>query len=164
MLFKIHTPSTIPIYEQIVSQVIFAIASGALEVGECIPSVRDLGEQLVVNPNTVARAFQELERAGIVQVRRGVGMEVTPEAPARCRSRQREIVQGHIREALRAAAASALSHEEIRNLIEEELHRVSTNGSGIPAVDIHVSPTTPAVDSHVLPITPRRSAGRERIR
>ncbi len=164
MLFKIHTPSTIPIYEQIVSQVIFAIASGALEVGECIPSVRDLGEQLVVNPNTVARAFQELERSGVVQIRRGVGMEVTSEAPALCRSRQREIVQGHIREALRAAAASALSHEEICQLVEEELHRLSTNGEGMTAVDTHVSPTMPAVDAHVLPIAPRRSAGRERFR
>ena len=130
MLFKIHTPSTVPIYEQIVTQIIFGIASGALEVGECIPSVRDLGEQLVVNPNTVARAFQELERAHIVQGRRGVGMEVTPEAPGLCRSRQREIVQGLIREAIRAAAASALSHEEVLALFEDELKRFSTSGNG----------------------------------
>src|SRR4051794_34705472 len=67
MLFrKIAPESTVPIYEQIVAQVIFAIASGSKAVGELIPSVRDLALQLTVHPNTVARAYQELERRGVI--------------------------------------------------------------------------------------------------
>ena len=79
-----------------------------------IPSVRELAEQLLVHPNTVARAFQDLERAGVVTPRRGRGMEVTASAPAACRARRQELVRGRIRQALREAAASVLSPEEIR--------------------------------------------------
>jgi GntR family transcriptional regulator len=130
MLFKIHAESPTPIYEQIMTQVIFGVASGALEAGARVPSVRDLADQLVVNPNTVARAFQELERRKVVQVRRGLGMEVTPEAPEICRSQQKQIVRGRIREALRLAASSALTPEEVRQIVEEELSHVRGNGNG----------------------------------
>jgi GntR family transcriptional regulator len=130
MLFKIHAESPTPIYEQIMTQVIFSVASGALEAGALVPSVRDLADQLVVNPNTVARAFQELERRRVVQVRRGRGMEVTAEAPDLCRAQQQQIIRGRIREALRLAASSALSADEVRQLVEEELSHVRGNGNG----------------------------------
>jgi GntR family transcriptional regulator len=87
--------------------------------------VRELAQRLLVHPNTVARAFQELERQGIVSAKRGRGMEVTTEAPAACRGQRQEIIRGRIRMALREAAASALSAEEIRKLVEEELTRVN---------------------------------------
>ena len=125
MLFNIHPGSPIPIFEQIVNQVIFGIASGAVEVGELIPSVRDLGVRLSVHPNTVAKAFQELERKGVVAARRGRGMEVTPEAPELCREFRQEEVRKRIREALREAATSGLSADELRALVEEELYRVN---------------------------------------
>jgi GntR family transcriptional regulator len=125
MLFDIHPESPIPIYEQIVSQVIFGIASGGLEVGALIPSVRDLAHEIMVHPNTVARAYQELERRGVVVTRRGKGMEVTAEAPELCRAQRREIVRNRIREALREAVSSALAPEEVRKLVEDELHRVN---------------------------------------
>jgi GntR family transcriptional regulator len=114
-----------PIYEQIVSQITFHIASGALEVGTRIPSVRELRDQLVVNPNTVARAFQELERRGILVARRGLGMEVTAEAPRLCRQQRAQHVRDRIREALREAVSSALPAEEIRQLVDEELAHVN---------------------------------------
>jgi GntR family transcriptional regulator len=125
MMFRIRPDSPIPIYEQIVAQVTFGIASGGLEVGTLIPSVRELAQRLLVHPNTVARAFQELERQGVVAARRGRGMEVTPEAPAACRSLRQEIIRGHIREALREAVVSALPAEEVRQLVEEELARAN---------------------------------------
>jgi GntR family transcriptional regulator len=129
MLFdRIESESSIPIYEQIVAQVIFRIASGSLPVGELIPSVRDLAGKIGVHPNTVARAFQELERRGVVMPRRGKGMEVTTAAPGLCRGERQDIVRKRIREALREASASALPAEEIRLLVEEELARV--NGQG----------------------------------
>src|SRR5262245_58153590 len=99
MLFDIHPDSSVPIYEQIVAQVTFGIASGALEVGAEIPSVRELGSELVVHPNTVARVYQELERRGVIAGRRGKKMEVTADAPRICRAQRQEIVRHRIREA-----------------------------------------------------------------
>src|SRR3954447_1132871 len=102
MLFdRIDPDSPIPIFQQIVTQIIFAVASGDLEVGNLIPSVRELGPRLMVHPNTVAKAYQELERQGVLATRRGKGMEVTPEAPALCRAQRQDIVRDRIREALR---------------------------------------------------------------
>ncbi len=123
--FDIHPESSVPIYEQIVAQVIFRIAKGVLEVGELIPGVRELGPQIMVHPNTVAKAYQELERKGVVATRRGKGMEVTAGAPAICRGLRAEMVRGRIREALREAVSSALAAEDIRRLVEEELTRAN---------------------------------------
>ncbi|HEY7330580.1 MAG TPA: GntR family transcriptional regulator [Gemmataceae bacterium] len=123
MWFNIHPESPIPIFEQIVSQVIFNIAAGGLAAGDLIPSVRDLGRELTVHPNTVAKAFGELERLGVVTARRGRGMEVTPDAAKICHLQRRERVGKRIREALREAVSSGLSAEEIRRLVEEETGR-----------------------------------------
>ena len=130
MLFDIEPKSPVPIYEQIVAQVMFGIASGALEVGVLIPSVRELAGEVKVHPNTVARAFVELERSGVVATRRGKGMEVTADAPQVCRAKRQEIVRDRIRLALREAASSQLAPEEIRKLVDEELSRV--NGTSRP--------------------------------
>lgn len=124
MHFDVRSDSPIPIYEQIINQLIFGIASGVLEPGMSIPSVRELAVQLTVNPNTVARAFQKLSDRGVLTARRGLGMEVTAEAPMICRNERQEIVRQRIREALREAVASALPAEEIERLVAEELHRV----------------------------------------
>ncbi len=130
MLFNVHPDSTVPIYEQIVGQVIFGIASGDLAAESLIPSVRELAQVLLVHPNTVARAYQELERHGVVASRRGRGMEVTAEAPDLCKELRRDIVQKRIREALREAVCSALSEEEIRKLLEQEVSRLNGKRRG----------------------------------
>jgi GntR family transcriptional regulator len=119
--FHIQFDSPIPPYEQIVAQVIFAIASGRLETGSLLPSLRELGPRILVHPNTVAKAYQQLERLGIIVSRRGKGMEVTPEAPALCQERRSGIVRQRIRDALHEAVGSALSGDEIRDLVEQEL-------------------------------------------
>jgi GntR family transcriptional regulator len=125
LLFDIDPDSQVPIYEQIVDQVIFRVARGALEVGELIPGVRELGPKLLVNPNTVAKAYQKLSEKGVLATRRGKGMEVTSEAPAICRALRAEKVRKRIRDALREAVSSALAPEEVRRLVEEELARAN---------------------------------------
>jgi GntR family transcriptional regulator len=130
MLFSIEPDGPIPIYEQIVAQVIYGVAAGMLEVGTFIPSVRDLAGQLLIYPNTVANAYKELERLGVITARRGRGMEVTEQAPALCQARRQDMVRDRIRQALREAAASVLSPEEIRRLVEEEL--AALNGAKRP--------------------------------
>src|SRR4051794_1997685 len=93
MLFDVRPDSATPIYEQIVTQVIFAVASGTVEAGAMVPSVRELALRLLVNPNTVARAFQELERRGVLAARRGKGMEVEADAMRLCKAERQAIVQ-----------------------------------------------------------------------
>jgi GntR family transcriptional regulator len=135
MLMEVHPQSPVPIYEQIVAQVIFAVASDGLAPGAMIPSVRELAPRLLVHPNTVAKAYQELERRGVVAAKRGVGMEVTPEAPRICREQRQEIVRTQIRDALRAAVSSALSASEIKKLVDEELHHVNGQSKGRSAAE-----------------------------
>ena len=125
MLFEVHSKSPVPIFEQIVANVIFSVAADGLAPGSLIPSVRDLAQRLLVHPNTVAKAYQELERRGIVSARRGVGMEVTADAPRLCREQRQEIVRQQIRDALRAAVSSALPADSIRRLVEDELNHVN---------------------------------------
>jgi GntR family transcriptional regulator len=124
-MFDIQPNSAVPIYEQIVAQLIYAIAAGWREPGALIPSVRDLAKQFTVNPNTVARAVTELERRGIVEARRGLGMEITTRAPAVCRKQREDTIRQRIRQVLREAAL-ALPADDLRDLVEEELAR--TNG------------------------------------
>jgi GntR family transcriptional regulator len=123
MILHIQPDGPVPIYEQIVTQVTFAIATGTLRPGEAIPSVRDLGHELVVNPNTVMRAYQKLESDGIVVARRGRPMEVTAQAPALCEQQRLRIVRERIRAALREAVNSGLKSVEIKQVVEEELAR-----------------------------------------
>src|SRR4051812_38439723 len=77
MQIQISTSDAVPLYQQIVSQVRYLIAAGRLQPGEELPPIRVLAEQLTVNPNTVARAYLELERAGIVTKRHGSGTYVS---------------------------------------------------------------------------------------
>lgn len=124
MLFDIQPDSTVPIYEQIVSQVIFGIADGTLEPGTLIPSVRELAGALLINPNTVARAYQELERRGVIAAKRGLGMEVAEEGPKVARLERQRIVRDRVRAALREAV-QALPTEEVRRVVAEELAHVN---------------------------------------
>lgn len=81
--FHITTSSTTPIFRQIVEQVRTAVATGKLVTGDGLPSVRALASELVVNPNTVAKAYAELCRDGVTEARRGRGVFV---------ARQRQVL------------------------------------------------------------------------
>ena len=129
MRWRVRPESDQPIYEQIVDQVAHAVAEEHLTAGALIPSVRELAEKLLVNPNTVARAYQELERQGVVTPRRGLGMEVTPTAPDLCRARRRERAGQQIHEAIAEALAGGLTPEELRALIDPLLEAAENGQS-----------------------------------
>src|SRR5438034_3790706 len=76
MEFRIEPASRTPIYRQLVAQIREAVARSRLKPEERLPSVRDLSRQLVINPNTVARVYTELEREGVLNTRRGLGVFV----------------------------------------------------------------------------------------
>jgi len=76
MEFQITTTSREPIYQQLAAQVREGVARGKLKAGARLPSVRELSRTLVVNPNTIARAYTELERDGVLHTRQGLGVFV----------------------------------------------------------------------------------------
>src|SRR5881396_4144177 len=92
-MFHIDTNHPTPLYAQLERSIRFAIATDKLRVGEQLPTVRQLAVDLRINANTVAKVYTELERAGIVETRRGVGTFVTarPNEAANRRDRERHL-------------------------------------------------------------------------
>ena len=104
-LFRLDASSGVPFYRQIIDQVLLAIADGRLRPGAQLPTVRQLAVELKVNSNTVARVYQDLERAGLLETRRGAGTFVRASArvdqsavPRRILSLCREFVGACARE------------------------------------------------------------------
>jgi GntR family transcriptional regulator len=120
MTIRVRPESPVPIYEQIVAQVIFAVAAEDIAVGDLLPSVRDLASQLVVNPNTVVRAYQELEREGVIETRRGLGMAVAANALKACLDRRKMIVRDRLKDALREAAAAGLAPADVCQMVQDD--------------------------------------------
>jgi GntR family transcriptional regulator len=109
------------IYEQVVQQVKFAIAAGAVQTDELIPSVRELSRELTINPNTVVRAYRSLQDEGIVYSRRGMGLAVAPEAKRRCLTERKMIFETRFQQLFEDAVRSRLELLEIREIVEHLL-------------------------------------------
>ena len=125
MFLHIDPSNGLAIYDQIVRQVKFAIAQGALKPGNLVPSVRELARDLAINPNTVARAYQQLQTDGVVESVRGTGLEITTGAPKHCRAERWKLIQARLRLALLEAKQSGIEAVELRTLIDEELSALS---------------------------------------
>jgi GntR family transcriptional regulator len=128
MFFRIESANGLAIYEQIVRQVKFAVAGEALQAGDLVPSVRELSRDLAVNPNTVARAYRELQAQGILAPLRGTGLEVTPHAAKHCGQERVSLIRERLRSVLLEARRSRLEPDEIRTLIDDELARLEKKG------------------------------------
>jgi GntR family transcriptional regulator len=109
----------VPIYLQIVNQVKYLVASGRLEPGEELPPIRALAEQLLVNPNTVARAYRELEMAGVVVKRRTAGTYVSDGASPLARRQRLKIISQRVDALLAEARQMDIDVEELLELIQE---------------------------------------------
>src|SRR6058998_1432131 len=83
MFLKPNPSSGVPIYLQLMEQVKHSIETGALRPGEQLPGIRPVAEELVINPNTVAKAYRELEHEGIIELRHGAGAFVSANARSR---------------------------------------------------------------------------------
>jgi GntR family transcriptional regulator len=127
MFFSIDADNGVAIYEQIVRQVKFAIANGVLVPGQLLPSVRTLAVKLAINPNTVAKAFQQLQSDGVVVPLRGKGLAVRDEAVEPCRIARREILEDRIRSAIAEALHGGLSTKEVRRLVLDQIQSLDGN-------------------------------------
>jgi GntR family transcriptional regulator len=118
MQIHISTADGVPIYQQIVNQVKYLVSSGRLEAGEELPAIRTLAEKLVINPNTVARAYRELESAGIVEKRRTAGTYVSDQGSPLARRERLKILTERIDALLVEARQMDISFDELVNLLE----------------------------------------------
>jgi GntR family transcriptional regulator len=119
MQIHISPNDGVPIYLQIVNQVKYLVASGRLKSGEELPAIRVLAEQLVVNPNTVARAYRELETNGVVEKRRTAGTFVTDAGSPLARRERLKILTERIDALLAEARQMNVDTDAIVNLIRE---------------------------------------------
>jgi len=127
MAFYINTASRLPIYEQLVEQMREAVARGELQPGMRLPSVRQLSQDLVVNPNTAARAYTELERAGIVVSRPGLGVFVAqPGSDLTKAARDRRLLE-LLDRCLTEAVHLGYAAEEVVRLVTQRVRQFQWN-------------------------------------
>jgi GntR family transcriptional regulator len=128
MLFRPNPSTGVPIYLQLMEQVKHGIETGALKPGDQLPGIRPLAEELVINPNTVAKAYRELEHAGVIELRHGAGAFVSPNAGAKKLTDKVRAGQAIVAAAVEKLRARGMTDEEIRRMFEAELAGLTRTG------------------------------------
>ena len=124
-ILKVDPRSSTPIYEQVMRQVRHAVSTGIAERGTALPSVRKLAVELRVNPNTVARAYRELEAEGVVETRRGQGTFVAGTGRRLTEAQRRRSLEPLLDEALTEARALGFEPEELHALLDDSWARLT---------------------------------------
>jgi len=120
VIFRVNPQSGVPLYIQLIEQVRGAIEAGGLQPGDQLPGIRRVAEDLVMNPNTVAKAYREMEHAGLVELRHGAGAFISDRpvvAPSAVFAEGRNIM----RRAVSRLRELKLDEGAIRRLLESEL-------------------------------------------
>jgi GntR family transcriptional regulator len=141
MLFRPNPSLGVPIYLQLMEQVKHAVETGALRPGEQLPGIRPLAEELVINPNTVAKAYRELEHEGVIELRHGAGAFVSASAQAK-KTTDTKAAQAIVAAAVEKLHGRGVTDEEIRRLFEAELAGLT---KGSPAMARGAKEGSPAV-------------------
>jgi GntR family transcriptional regulator len=121
MVFKLNPSAGLPLYSQVVQQVRHAIETGVLQDGDTLPGIRTLAEELVVSPNTIVRAYSELEHAGLLDLRHGSGAYVTAKRRLRSRAEHTRVAQGRVQALVETLHSEGFSDEEIHRMFVAEL-------------------------------------------
>ena len=124
LLMDVNTKSGVPIYVQLVDQVRRAVEVGSLGAGEQLPTVRALAGDLGVAPNTVVKAYGELQREGFIESRPGVGTVVAAGAGEMSRGRQVEALYERLGLLVRDAAGLGISEDELWGRFDAEFERI----------------------------------------
>lgn len=127
---KIDPDSTVPVFKQIVAEMQSAIAAGIYREGEAIPSARVLSLRLNVNPNTIQRAFEELDQLGVIETRRGIGKFVTRGALKNAAKKSKEEIAKIFKEGIRQAASAGLSKKDIDAIYQSAIRGLSLKAGG----------------------------------
>src|SRR5262245_50903637 len=116
---RIEPASPVPIFRQIADGVRSAVAAGVYRPGDLIPSVRTQAVNLLVNPNTVQRAYEELEREGLIISKKGTGMIVAPDSKGAAKNGVAENVRANFAAAIAAGRAGGLARTPIDRLYRD---------------------------------------------
>ena len=116
---SIDPNSHVPIYQQIVDHIRRSVAAGVYRPGEMIPSLRQTALDLVVNPNTVQRAYEQLEREGLIEARKGLGMFVTESGAVSAQSKSEAAVYSAFAQGIRAGQAARMPAGRIRGTFKQ---------------------------------------------
>lgn len=127
MQIHITASDGVPIYLQVVNQIKYLVAAGRLVAGEELPPIRTLAEKLVVNPNTIARAYRELEMAGIVEKRRTAGTYVSDQGSPLARRERMKILTDRIDQLLAEAGHMDVSLDEVLKLMQKRHSVIHTS-------------------------------------
>ena len=127
MMFHVNPSSGVPIYVQIETQVKNAVAAGALKRDQALPSVRKLASDLGINPNTVARAYQELERDGVIATVPGGRTYVAENVPRLLKSEKLRRLQPYAKQLAVEGVQLGLTDEEILWMLQEELEKLGVH-------------------------------------
>lgn len=119
--FKVDVGNPIAVYSQIENQIQFAIAAGRVREGEDLPSVREMSVMLGVNPNTVTKAYRDLDLMGLVSTRRGVGVTAAEGARNACKKMVLKKVTVHLKDAVGECLASGMTISEIRKVVSKTI-------------------------------------------
>ena len=119
-----------PAWQQLVHGVLDQLAGGHVEVGAKLASVRGMAQEVRLNPNTVARAYRELEVLGAVEGRQGRGVFVTPEGPRVARRERGGALRDDIQDAIARAREGGLDAEQIRKAVEIALKKRTSATKG----------------------------------
>jgi GntR family transcriptional regulator len=130
MAFHIDTSSRLPIYQQLAQQIREAIARGELRPETALPSVRQLSRELVINPNTVARAYSELEREGLLECQHGRGVYVAPPGHDRTRSARARRLAELLDRWLTEAVHLGYSADDVLRLVAERVREFHWRADG----------------------------------
>ncbi|GKS13644.1 GntR family transcriptional regulator [Paenibacillus chitinolyticus] len=118
-MIKINERSELPIYEQIIQGMKELILKGVLQQGDRLPSVRELSAAVLVNPNTVGKAYQELERQGIIETLRGKGTFVAKPSSPGMEKERLEKFRSTFRQLLVEAAYLGIKADQIKDWTEQ---------------------------------------------
>jgi GntR family transcriptional regulator len=129
MEFRIDPSSRLPIYRQLTNQLREAVARGRVAPEDRLPSVRELSRTLVVNPNTIAKAYTELEREGVLNTRPGLGVFVARPKPELTKRVRKERVQVMLDRLLTEAVHLGFSAEEVLALVAERVREFQWQGA-----------------------------------
>jgi GntR family transcriptional regulator len=121
MFFKLTPTTGQPLYLQLMQQIRHAAETGALRDGDQLPGIRTLAEELVVSPNTVAKAYSELEHEGLLELRPGSGAFVCVKRRTRSLADRVQVARHRIRDLIEGLREDGLLDEEIRRAFEAEL-------------------------------------------
>ncbi|MEJ1933816.1 GntR family transcriptional regulator [Nostoc sp. NIES-2111] len=121
MIFRLNPQSGVPIYLQLIEQVKHGIENGALRPGDQLPGIRKLAESIPMNPNTVAKAYKELEHMGLVELRQGSGAFIAEGLDTKELTDRMQSARPIVEKAIEKLLQLGLSEEEVRRLMEAEL-------------------------------------------